>query len=78
MNNLEIAIKNRNEFLKKNPELVEFQKEIDDALNKCNEKDKFEVLNIMIGTSLQHLGDALLKFKKLNKNILNKENQNAS
>jgi hypothetical protein len=78
MNNLEIAIKKRDEFLKKNPQLVEFQNEIDNALNKCNEKDRSEVLNILIGTTLQNLGDALLEFKKLNVNILNKENQNAS
>jgi len=78
MNNIEKAIKNRDDFLEVHTELIEFQKEIDDALNKCNEKDRFAVLNIMIGTSLQNLGDALLKFKEINTNILNEEKKNES
>jgi len=78
MSNLKKLIKKRDEFLKENPEFVELQNEIDDMLTICNKEYEIELLNLLISCSLQDFGESLLKFKRLNLNILNKENKNAS
>jgi len=57
-------------FFKQHPNMKEFQKEIDNILNKCRPKDKSEVLNIMLRCKLDEFADQLYKIKNINEKLI--------
>lgn len=59
------AVEKRDKFLEKNPYMKEYQKEVEDILNKCNSKDRIEVLSIMLGAELNKFLEQLNKIKKV-------------
>lgn len=52
MNKLEKSLKERDEFLKNHPHLIEYQKEIDRILDACDPGKRLEVLGMMISGKL--------------------------
>lgn len=60
------AIRERDEFLENNPQLLEYQKTLDKYLDKAtNQADRFRILNMFIQDNLQELSIELklLKYK---------------
>ena len=60
------AIEQRDKFLEKHPHMKEYQQEIENVLNKCNSKDKIEVLSIMLGSKLNEFAEQLYKIQNIN------------
>jgi len=61
--NLSKSIAERDEMLRKYPHLRKKQAEIDEIMAKTPEKDRVEVLFIMLGTKLTELNKELAKLK---------------
>lgn len=57
------AIEKRDEYIKKHPHLQEFQDQIDDALDKCAEEDRAEVLMILLAGKMSELRDRMNELK---------------
>lgn len=60
------AIKERDEFLENNPQLLDYQKTLDKYMDKAeNQADRFKILNMFIQDNLQELSIELklLKYK---------------
>lgn len=60
------AIRERDEFIENNPQLLEYQKTLDKYLDKAtNQADRFRILNMFIQDNLQELSIELklLKYK---------------
>jgi hypothetical protein len=57
------AIEKRDEYIKKHPHLQEFQDQIDDALDKCAEGDRAEVLMILLAGKMSELRDRMNELK---------------
>ena len=70
MDKIKKAIEQRDKFLGKHPHMKEYQKEIDNVLNKCVPKYRLEVLSIMLGCKLNEFADQLYKIKKINEDII--------
>jgi len=68
MTNLEKAIAERDEFLKVNPDLQEYQNTIDTILDKTPECQRIEVLSIMITGKLIELHDKLREISAIIQN----------
>jgi hypothetical protein len=63
MTDLEKAIKQRDDFLKAYPEMLEYQKTIDATLNEVPEKDRLEVLFIMIAGNMIKIENKLKELR---------------
>lgn len=48
MNELQKAIKARDDFLKEHPHLIPVQQEIDEILDKCREEDRLSVVMMLM------------------------------
>lgn len=55
MTPLEKAIAERDKFLEDHPNMKEYQKEIDETLDKCREEDRFAVIAMMLSGKLVEL-----------------------
>lgn len=64
------AIKERDKFLKENPQLKNYQQEIEDILNKCSPKDRMDALGIMLGAKLNEFAEQLYKIRDINEKII--------
>ena len=53
------AVAKRDAYIEAHPHLKEFQDQIDSALDKCAEKDRAEVLMIMIAAKMNELRDRM-------------------
>jgi len=62
---LERAINERDKFLKIHPHLIEKQKEIDEILDKCNQKDRLEVIRMLMIDNMMNLQKELLSLQKI-------------
>jgi len=60
MNTLQKAIAKRDEFLAEHPHLKEYQREIDEVLDKTPEHERAHVLGILMSSKLFELQNALL------------------
>jgi len=58
---LEKAIKAREEYLKNNPHLNDYQKEIDDILDKTRTEDRMSVISLMTTGKLLELQKKLME-----------------
>jgi len=57
---LEKAIKNRDDFLRKHPQMQEYQNLIDDVLSKCTtQNDRLVAILLMLNGKINELEDAL-------------------
>ena len=61
MNELQKAIAKRDQFLEDNPRLQAQQDQINDVLDRTPEKDRLNVLGILMSTKLLDLQEQLLK-----------------
>lgn len=65
MTTLEDAIKARDDFLRKNPKYVEFQKEIDRILDKTtNQQARLEALALLMAGNLTKLNEYLVLLRE--------------
>jgi hypothetical protein len=65
MNTLQKAIKKRDEFLEKNPNLKALQKEVDNILDKCREEDRLAAINMMMMQKVMELQRETMKLQKI-------------
>jgi hypothetical protein len=63
--NIEDAIAKRDAYIKERPHLQEFQNQIDDALDKCAEEDRPEVLMILLAGKMAELRDRMNELQEL-------------
>jgi hypothetical protein len=62
---LQEALKQREDFLEKNPHLKHVQKEIDEILDKCRDEDRLAVVNMLMMQNLIDLQRETLKLKEM-------------
>ena len=60
----------RDKFLEENPHMKKYQTEIEKVLNRCNSKDRMEVLSIMLGCKLNEFADQLYELKDINQEFI--------
>lgn len=52
MDTLTKLIQQRDEFLEERPHLKEFQRKIDDVMDKCRPEDRYEAVMMMLAESM--------------------------
>jgi len=57
---LQKAIEKRNEFLNQNPHMQEYQKVIDEALDKTPQHMRLEVISLLLATKLTELKNSCI------------------
>lgn len=65
MNELQKAIKARDDFLKENSHLIEHQQAIDKIMNKCKSEDRLAVITMLMMQNMIDLQRETLKLKDL-------------
>ena len=65
--NLETLLKERDALLEKHPKLKEFQKSIDDILDKTPEQYRFSVVSLLLCQKFNQLNSVLQEFQKFSK-----------
>jgi len=65
MNQLQQAIKARDQFLKDNPHMLDFQKEIDEIMLKVKTEERYDVILLMLAGRLEKQMGLLFNLKKL-------------
>jgi hypothetical protein len=69
VNNVDKAIKKRNEFFENNPHLKSYQEEIENILNKCSPKYRLDALTILLCCKLNEFAEQLYEIRDINKKI---------
>ena len=64
---LEKAIKARDEFLKEHPHLIPAQQEIDELLDKCRDEDRLSVITMLMMKNMLELQKETNKLEGLTK-----------
>lgn len=64
------AIEKRDKFLEEHPYMKKYQQEIENMLNKCNSKDRIEILSIMLGCKINEFAEQLYKIKDINERFI--------
>jgi len=64
------AKEKRDKFLEEHPHMKKYQQEVENILNRCNKKDRIEVLGIMLGCKLNEFADQLYELKDINKGFI--------
>lgn len=72
---LKKAIEERNKYLEQHPEMKDYQKEIDDILNKTNDDQRMMAIGIMIATKTLELSKELNTLKELLLTEAEKQNE---
>ena len=72
MKTLDDAIKEKDEFLEKHPELEELQKEIDETLAKTPENLRMEVLSTLMFAKVNDLREEMLRLQKILEDATNR------
>lgn len=65
MNELQKAIKKRDDFLKENPHLIKHQQAIDEIMDKCRSEDRLSVITILMMRNLIDIQRETLKLKDM-------------
>jgi hypothetical protein len=65
MNDLQKAIKKRDDFLKENPHLIEHQQAIDEIMDKCRSEDRLAVISMLMMQNMIDLQRETLKLKEI-------------
>ena len=55
MNSLQKAIEVRDAFLEERPHMKEYQKQIDEILDKCKPEDRFAVISLLMSGKMMEL-----------------------
>jgi hypothetical protein len=65
MTTLQEAIKVGDEYLSKHPNMVKFQQQIDETLDKCRDEDRFAVIALMLSGKMFELQNKLFELQTI-------------